>query len=147
MKKVLFALLCALFLAVPAAMAEGNADKIVGNYTAVRNGVNSKIKIFKLSNGKYRAQVTWVDNLKKEDGTIRTDVRNKDKAKRSVRVDQIVLIESIDYNAKDDCWEDGRVYDPTSGKTYKAKLWFDGKKLNVRGYLGPFYDTSVWTKQ
>lgn len=147
MKKVLFALLCALLLAAPAAMADGNGDQIVGNYTTLRNGVNSKIKIFKLSNGKYRAQVTWVDNLKKADGSVRTDERNKDKAKRSVRADQIVLIESIAYNEKDNCYEDGRVYDPTNGKTYKAKLWLEGKKLNVRGYLGPFYDTSVWTKQ
>ncbi len=146
MKKYLFSLLCCLFLGIATCYAAGG-DDLVGNYTTVRNGVNSKIKIFKLSNGKYRAQVTWVDNLKKADGSIRTDEKNKDKSKRGVRADQIVLIDAIGYNAKDNCWEGGQVYDPTSGKCYRAKLWFEGKKLNVRGYLGPFHDTSIWTKQ
>lgn len=128
------------------AMAEANGDKIVGNYTTVRNGVNSKIKIFKLSNGKYRAQVTWVDNLKKEDGSIRTDEKNRDPKKRSVRADQIVLVEAIGYNAEEDCYEGGEVYDPTRGKYFRAKMWIKGNKLNVRGYAGPFFDTSVWTR-
>lgn len=147
MKKYIFALLCGLFMFATSAMADSAADKIVGNYTTVRNGVNSKVKIFKLSNGTYRAQVTWVDNLKKADGTIRTDEKNKDKSKRGVRADQIVLIESIGYNAKDNCWEGGQVYDPTNGKTYRVKCFFEGNKLNVRGYLGPFHETSVWNKQ
>lgn len=146
MKKYLFALLCGLFLISTAAFADNNGDKILGNYSTVRNGVKSKIKITKLSNGTFRAQVTWVDNLKKEDGTLRTDEKNKDKTKRGVRADQIVLIQSIAYNAKEDCYDKGDVYDPTSGKTYRAKLWLEGKELHVRGYLGPFHDTSIWTK-
>ena len=51
-------------------------------------GVASKVKIYKHENG-YRAQVTWVDNLKKEDGSIRTDEKNPDKNKRNVRADQM----------------------------------------------------------
>lgn len=33
------------------------ADKIVGNYSAERGGVKSKVKVFKYNDG-YRAQVT-----------------------------------------------------------------------------------------
>ena len=41
----------------------------------------------------------------------------------------------------------GKIYDPTNGKTYKVKLWFDGDKvLKMRGYIGPFFDTSEWKK-
>ena len=122
------------------------ADKIVGNYKVVRNGVNSKVKIYKHNDG-YRAQVTWVDNLKKEDGSYRLDEKNPDKNKRSVRADQIVLIEKVTYDAKDNVWTNGKIYDPTNGKTYKVKLWFASDKvLKMRGYIGPFYDTSEWTK-
>ena len=39
-------------------------------------GVCSKVKVFKHGDG-FRAQVTWVDNLKKEDGTLRTDEKNR----------------------------------------------------------------------
>lgn len=147
MKKTIFALICSLFMVAGTALAQGNADAIVGNYSTVRNGVNSKIKISRQSNGTYRAQVTWVDNLKMPDGSIRTDIKNKDAKKRNVRADQIVLIESVSYNAKDNCWENGQIYDPTSGKTYKVKLDFKSdKRLRVRGYLGPFYESMYWDK-
>lgn len=136
-------LICMLMAAVS---VSAQADKIVGTYKVVRNGVTSKVKIFKYNNG-YRAQVTWVDNLKKADGTIRLDEKNPDKNKRNVRADQIVLIDKVTYDADDKEWSNGKIYDPTNGKTYKVKLWFDSDKvLKMRGYVGIFYDTSEWTK-
>lgn len=143
MKKFLMMFLC-LMMATMSAFAQ--ADKIVGTYKTERNGVNSKIKIFKVGNG-YRAQVTWVDNIKKEDGSIRLDDKNPDKAKRSVRADQIVLIDKVTYDKDDKVWEDGKIYDPTNGKTYKVKLDFkDDKTLRVRGYIAMFYESMYWTK-
>lgn len=129
-------------------MAQSEADRIVGTYKTVRNGVNSKIKVFKNNKGGYNAQVIWVDNLKKPDGSILTDEKNPDKSKRNVRADQIVLVENVTYTAKEKTWEGSKIYDPTSGKSYKVKMTFEGdKKLRVRGYLGPFYDTMHWTKE
>ena len=143
MKRVMSMLVC-LVMAVSSMMAQ--SDKIVGNYSVVRNGVSSKVKVFKHGDG-FRAQVTWVDNLKKEDGTLRTDEKNPDKSKRSVRADQIVLIDKVTYDAKNNVWTNGKIYDPTKGKTYKVKLWFDGDKvLKMRGYIGPLFDTSEWKK-
>ena len=134
---------CLLMVAVS---ITAQTDKIVGNYKVERNGVASIVKIYKHENG-YRAQVTWVDNLKKEDGSIRTDEKNPDKNKRNVRADQIGLIDKVTYDAKDNVWTNGKIYDPTNGKTYKVKLWFDGDKvLKMRGYIGPFFDTSEWKK-
>mgnify|MGYP003301822116 CR=1 FL=1 len=66
--KRIYSLLVMLLVAMTSVFAQ--ADKVVGNYQAVRNGVTSKVKVFK-HNGGYRAQVYWVDNLKKEDGSIR----------------------------------------------------------------------------
>ena len=144
MKKVLFLFICMLFATVN--LCAQKADKIVGTYQVERNGVKSKVKIFKHNNG-YRAQVIWVDNLKKADGSMRLDEKNPDKSKRSVRADQIVLIDKVTYDADDDVWSDGKIYDPTNGKTYKVKLWFDSEKvLKMRGYVGIFYDTSEWIK-
>lgn len=143
MKRVMSMLAC-LVMAVSSMMAQ--SDKILGNYSVVRNGVSSKVKVFKHGDG-FRAQVTWVDNLKKEDGTLRTDEKNPDKSKRSVRADQIVLIDKVTYDAKNNVWTNGKIYDPTKGKTYKVKLWFDGDKvLKMRGYIGPLFDTSEWKK-
>ena len=145
MKKILFLLMC-VFMVSLTALAQ-NADQIVGNYKVLRNGVNSKVKVFKHGDG-YRAQVTWVDNLKKKDGTILTDEKNPDKSKRNTPANEIVLVEKVKYNSKDKVWEGGRIYDPTNGKDYKAKMWFDGdKKLKLRGYIGPFFETMEWTKE
>ncbi len=123
------------------------ADKIVGNYSAERNGVKSKVKIYKYNDG-YRAQVTWVDNLKMEDGSIRTDVKNPDASKRKVRADEIVLIDKVTYNAEDKEWGNGKIYDPTSGKVFTVKLYFkDEKTLTVKGSIGPFFQRMYWTKE
>jgi len=47
-----------------------------------------------------------------------------------------------------DVWEGGNILDPKNGKVYKARIKVieGGKKLELRGYLGPFYRTQVWTK-
>jgi uncharacterized protein (DUF2147 family) len=45
-------------------------------------------------------------------------------------------------------WEGGNVLDPNNGKVYRARLKpvEDGKKLEMRGYIGPFYRTQVWVR-
>lgn len=146
MKRIIMMLLC-LVLTAATMCAQSAADKIVGSYKVNRNGVASKVKVFKHDGG-YRAQVTWVDNLKMEDGSIRLDSKNPDKNKRNTRADQIVLVDKVTYTAADKVWENGRIYDPTNGKTYKLRMWFDGDKtLKLRGYVGPFYETMEWTKE
>lgn len=126
--------------------AFAQADKVCGTYKVLRNGVNSKVKVFKHGNG-FRAQVIWVDNLKKEDGSIRLDEKNPDKSKRNVQADKIVLIDNVTYDAKSNTWKGGQIYDPTSGKTFKVELYFkDAKTLTVKGMLGPFFERMYWTK-
>jgi uncharacterized protein (DUF2147 family) len=45
-------------------------------------------------------------------------------------------------------WEGGDILDPNNGKVYRAKLKpiDGGKKLQVRGYIGPFYRTQIWLR-
>lgn len=144
MKKI-FSLLMTLSLCITSVFAQ--ADKVVGEYQCERNGVQSKIKVFKHQDG-YRAQVFWVDNLKMEDGSIRKDPKNPDAAKRNTPADQIVLIDKVKFNGKDS-WNEGKIYDPTSGKVYSVTLSFkNDKTLKVRGYIGtPMLGESMyWTK-
>jgi uncharacterized protein (DUF2147 family) len=48
-----------------------------------------------------------------------------------------------------DVWEDGRILDPESGKTYSLRMTpiEGGSKLEVRGSIGPFGRTQTWTRQ
>ena len=45
-----------------------------------------------------------------------------------------------------DEWSGGKIFDPKKGKTYRCKIWLDGDKLKVRGFLGPFFRTQKWFK-
>ena len=142
--------LCVFLFSVVTSFAQ--ADKILGVYTytttSQENNVTSKIRVSK-ANGGYRAEVIWVDKLYKEDGSVKTDIKNPDKSKQNVPIDKIVLIEKITYNAKDKSWEDGKIYQPTSGKTFKVVCSFeDEKTLKVRGYLGfaALGRTVLWKK-
>ena len=126
------------------AMAQSSGDQILGTYKVIRNGQESKVKVFKKDNG-YRAQVIWLKEPNNPDGTPKRDVRNSDKAKRNVLSSEIVLIDKVIY--KDGVWCDGRIYDPTKGKTFNVEMKFqDAKTLKVKGNWGPFSDTSTWTK-
>ncbi len=48
----------------------------------------------------------------------------------------------------EDTWEGGTIIDPNNGKVYKAtiKPIEGGAKLQMRGYIGPFYRTQIWVK-
>lgn len=141
MKKTFLTFMLAVFCTV-AMMAQ--ADKIVGTYKTVHDGKESKVKIYKYQDG-YRAQVCWLKETKNPDGSIKKDVKNPDAKKRSVPADQIVLVDKVTY--EDGVWQNGKIYEPTSGKTYKVEIRFkDAKTLQVRGKLGPFFKNVYWTK-
>ena len=58
------------------------------------------------------------------------------------------IIRGAKKSATDMVWEGGNILDPENGKTYTLKMTpiEDGKKLQVRGYIGPFYRTQVWQR-
>lgn len=58
-----------------------------------------------------------------------------------------VHIDGMTY--KNGEWTGGRIYDPTSGKSYKLTITFkDAKTLKLRGYIGveALGETMYWTK-
>jgi uncharacterized protein (DUF2147 family) len=50
--------------------------------------------------------------------------------------------------ASEDIWDGGTIIDPENGKVYKLRLTpiESGKKLQVRGYIGPFYRNQLWQR-
>jgi uncharacterized protein (DUF2147 family) len=45
-------------------------------------------------------------------------------------------------------WEGGKILDPANGKIYTVRLkpLDGGKRLEVRGYIGPFFRTQIWSR-
>jgi hypothetical protein len=59
------------------------------------------------------------------------------------------LIRNIKQSASDPLiFEGGDITDPDNGKVYRLRLkpLDGGKKLEVRGYIGPFYRNQTWLR-
>ena len=149
MKRFLMLVACgviALSASIASASTNGG-DRILGEYKAVKDGAVSKVRITKIGNNAYKAQVFWLEKETNPDGSIRRDIKNPDPAKRNTPSNQIVLIESVSYDSEEGVWNNGNIYDPTSGKVYKTIVDFkDDKTLRVRGFLGPFSKSLYWYK-
>jgi uncharacterized protein (DUF2147 family) len=54
------------------------------------------------------------------------------------------------YKKSDDPnkFDNGEILDPDNGKTYRSNITVidGGKKLQVRGYIGPFFRTQTWLR-
>lgn len=69
------------------------------------------------------------------------------------RKDKLVLgmtiLRSVKQGTDDkEVWEGGDILDPNNGKVYRVRLkpLDGGKKLEVRGYFGPFYRNQQWLR-
>lgn len=61
----------------------------------------------------------------------------------------LTILRNLKQNADDrEWWDGGDITDPNNGKVYKARLRTieSGKKLQMRGYMGPFYRTQTWIR-
>ena len=144
-----YSVLTLLFMAVVPLKAQVNkGDRLVGTYRVVEPETkeDSKVKIFKTADGKYKGQVIWLAVPTMKDGTPKRDILNPDPKKRNTPGDQIVLLWGFTYDADKDMWVNGEIYDPCHGKTYKCRLNFESDtKLKVRGYIGaPAFGKSMY---
>jgi len=106
----------------------------------------AKIQVYR-SGKKYFGKIVWL-KYAEENGRPRNDNNNPDKAKRNNQIIGLVILKGFQFDG-DDEWEDGKIYDPESGKTYSCHLSLKDKNtLKVRGYVGIswFGRTEVWTK-
>ncbi|MNF15491.1 hypothetical protein D3C80_2181260 [compost metagenome] len=61
------------------------------------------------------------------------------------------VLKGLEYNAKTDSYEGGKILDPRQGRLYnvRAKLRSDQKRLHLRGYVGvsALGRNQVWIRQ
>ena len=61
----------------------------------------------------------------------------------------MTLIKQVKHSESNpERWDGGEILDPNNGKTYKVRLTpiDGGQKLEVRGFIGPFYRNQIWTR-
>jgi uncharacterized protein (DUF2147 family) len=132
MKKI--SLVFFLILATTAIFAQ-DENKVIGTWFA-SNG-ESKVNIVKGTNGKFSGTVVWLKEPNR-DGKPKTDFKNPDEKLRSRPTLGLTILSGFVYDSDDKEWEDGTIYDPKDGKTYKCIMWFekDPNQLHVKGYIG-----------
>lgn len=112
--------------------AQPGQNSIVGSWESDEKDVRMD---FFQDGGHYSARLLWGNRIVEADGkTSKKDQKNPDKALRSRDIVGVVSLTGLQWTGQD--YVDGRIYDPPSGKTYNCKVWIEGDKLHLRGYMG-----------
>ncbi len=120
-----------------------SANDIVGTWLV--EAQNAKVKIYKAKNNKYYGKIVWLkEPLHPTTKQPVVDANNPDEELQDQEILGMLTVKDLVY--KRGKWEGGTIYQPQSGRTYKCKAWLEDGKLNMRGYWGMLYGTSVWTK-
>ena len=142
MKKlfILVTTVLTLILNLTQAQSTIQQDKILGEWL---NGDKTGIvEIYKQENKYYGKIVRRADK-----GPKKYDVHNPDPNEHTQLLAGKIILKDLSYD--DDEWEDGTIYNPNNGKTYKCVIEMtDNNTLEMTGYVGVplFGSTQVWTR-
>ena len=79
------------------------------------------------------------------DGPDQRDINNPNKSLRSRKLMGMAILTK--FTEENDLWR-GEIYDPESGKTYRSVIRRKSPtKLEVKGCVGPFCQTQIWTRR
>jgi uncharacterized protein (DUF2147 family) len=123
-----------LFLFTTGIAAQNKQDAIVGKWMSIKG--NLLVEVYKL-NHDFKAKVVWFDDRddKSKPYNTRMDEKNPDNSLRKRRILGMDVLHGLVYNSEDDRWENGRIYDAKSGKTWDASVWITSDRLlKVRGF-------------
>lgn len=125
------------------------ADDVLGIWLNEDKDAHVEIK---KDGDKYFGNIVWLKTPNREEtGKPKLDRENEDESLRTRPVMGLMLLKDFEFDG-DDEWEDGTIYDPKNGKTYKCYMEFDDEdnmdKLKIRGFIGfsLLGKTTYWTK-
>lgn len=94
------------------------------------------VEIFKNGNA-YRGKVVWFSDggNKNDPMALRTDKYNPNPSLRQRKLLGMEVLTGLTYNSDDGDWQNGKIYDALSGKTWSASASLASNgDLNVRGF-------------
>jgi len=98
------------------------------------------------TNGVYTGKVEKITDPDAPKDAICKDCSDDRKDKPVVGM---TIIRNVKANGEDKAvFDGGDILDPNNGKVYRVRLrpFDEGRKLEVRGYLGPFYRNQTWQR-
>lgn len=135
-----FSILLTAFIISPAISA-GAVDDVSGVWlTPSKKG---HVKVADCGDGTPCGTLIWIDS--EQASEVPLDKNNKDESLTSRPLVGIKML--YGFKRKKDSWKKGRIYNPEDGKTYGASIErLDDDMLKVKGCVGPFCQTQIWTR-
>jgi len=125
-----FSLFLLALFALPLALL---AQSPVGTWT--NEAKEAQFEIFE-QGGKLYGKILSLKEPNDKDGKPKTDVNNPSEAQKSKPLVGLVFLKGF-TDAGSGRWENGSIYDPKNGKTYKSYMQMTGaNKIEVRGFIG-----------
>ena len=144
MKKIALFITALVFI-IFSAKAQNNADDIVGVW--LTGSGKAHVKIDKVGNY-YFGRAVWLKEPLNDLGKPKLDKNNEDVTKRNKAIMGMQLLGGFEWK-NDNLWDNGNIYDPENGKTYKCKIDLENlSTMNVRGFIGIslFGRTDIWKR-
>lgn len=131
MKKLMILAVLSLLVKLVAAQ---NAGSLVGTWWNEEK--TSKIEIVE-KDGKFTGKIVYLVPEKYVNGQPPKDEKNPDHKLRNRSMLGLPILTGLQYTPADKQWQNGRIYDPKSGKSYDCFAWFDGStdRLFIKGFV------------
>jgi uncharacterized protein (DUF2147 family) len=85
----------------------------------------------------YAARFVHGDLIVEADGkTLKRDEKNPDPSLRSRSLAEVDFVSGLVWDAQDQRWENGVIYQASAGRTGSARATVEGDTLNLRAYRG-----------
>jgi uncharacterized protein (DUF2147 family) len=96
---------------------------------------DAKVEIFK-SVDMFFGKIVWLKEPNETDGRAKVDDKNPEVSLQTRPVMGLELLKNFVFYGENK-WEDGTIYDPNNGKTYKCIITIvNPDLLHIRGYIG-----------
>jgi uncharacterized protein (DUF2147 family) len=152
MKRLICALFFTIFFLLNGTVSAAGTDSIFGLWWNQEK--SAQIEIYPLGN-LYFGKIVYLkepvypqDDTQGMAGRTKIDRNNPDLLKRNRPLLGLQILDSFKKTG-DRLWEDGHIYDPKNGKTYRCKITLEGADtLSVRGFIGISLlgRTDTWTR-
>jgi len=151
MKKAVLSFMLALLFsafAFPSLLLAEDPDVILGTWMVPEK--DAKVEVYKSDDGTYNGKIIWLLEPNDEHGQPRKDIHNKDEELAKNELIGLNVVTNFVFDAEDDKWIDGEVYNSRNGKTYAGfiKMEEDGT-LFLRGHVKGLKflgKTNIWER-
>lgn len=142
--KVIFLFLSCMLLQL-VAYTQASNDAILGTYLS--QDEKGKIQIFKAGTT-YAGKIIWLKEPNNATTNLpKTDDENPDKSKNTQPIIGLIILTGLKFTSEYK-WENGKIYDPNTGKLWDCDATLISNQLKLKGYWKTtwFGRTEIWTR-